>query len=410
MAQTQITWPKVNTAFLVIHGVGSHRPFEVLDDFTRNFLDVLRTDKNTNAKFRHELQRHNDWIESYISSYIDGIEGTPTLDFYEYYWDCYMTREIPVKELIEWIDKASDGAKYFYKYQMPELVKQYEKDKVDLFGDGEFRGYGVLLDHSRLIQWLIRLIASSPLRCITERLSRWTSLKDLVIYTTSDVRSQNYEIRRRILDGAVEELKLLLNSGRYDQIVVVGHSLGSAIAYDALDCISHDMNVSGGISPQVASKIKGLVTLGSPLDKIAFFFHERIPKENSIQRAILAHLHNFKRLPLTIDQPLKDRERTPKENSIQRAILAHLHNCRRRKLTIDQPFTDIEDPFPSKLDNCARWVNFYHKKDHISGHLDAYYVADEDNVQCEGTVPGVGIHSCYWHLEGVYDKIIQCFF
>jgi hypothetical protein len=377
MIQTEITWPKVNTAFLVIHGVGSHRPFEALDAFARNFLDVLRTDRDTNAKFRHELQRHNDhndWIESYISSYIDGIEGTPTLDFYEYYWDCYMCREITVRELIEWIDIASDGAKYFYKHEMPDLARQYEADGVDLFKDGEFRGYDVLINRFGLIQWLIRRIASSRFRFIIERLSRWTSLKDLVIYTTSDVRSQNYEIRRKILDGAVEELKSLLKSDRrYDQIVVVGHSLGSVIAYDALNRITQDINVPGGISQDAAGKIQGLITLGSPLDKVTFLFEERTPDRNLIQREILANLHSFKK----------------------------------RKLKIDQQIMDIRDPFQQKLD--VRWVNFYHLKDRIAGHLDAF--TPVENVPCEETVPGIGPHSCYWQLKrDVYDKIIDCFF
>lgn len=34
-------WPKLNTAFVVIHGAGSHRPFETLDKFVRGFWNVL---------------------------------------------------------------------------------------------------------------------------------------------------------------------------------------------------------------------------------------------------------------------------------------------------------------------------------------------------------------------------------
>jgi len=377
MDQTKITWPKMDTAFLVIHGVGAHKPFEVLDDFTRNFLDVLKVDKNVNVKCTHKVQRHNDWIESYIASYIDNSAGMPVLDFYEYYWDCYMTREITLGEVIAWLDKASDGARRFYKEEMPELAKKYEKDGVDLFKDGEFkpRGYSILLNSLGPIQLLIRVMSYLHLNCMIERLLEWPSFKDLVTYTTSDVRSQNYEIRRRILDGAVEELNLLLKSKRYKQIVVVGHSLGSVIAYDALDRIAHDMNVPGGIQVDAASQIKGLVTLGSPLDKVAFFFTEHMPRKNWIQRAILAHFHNFKR----------------------------------RELTIDKPFKDIGDPFQTKLG--ARWLNFYHEKDLISGHLDAYYVADEDNVLCKETIPGTSVHSCYWQLRREFhDKIIQCFF
>jgi len=379
MIQTQITWPKMNTAFLVIHGVGVHKPFETLDNFTRNFLESFKEkNKTANITRKHGVRRHNDWhndwIESYIGTEVDGIQGMRRLDFYEYYWDCYMTRDITVRELIKWIDTISNGGEYFYKYEMPDLAKQYGLDEVDSFKGGEFHGYAFLLNRSAIIQLLIRLIAYSPLRFIAERMSLWTALKDLVIYTTSDVRSQNYEIRRKILDGAVEELKLLLKSD-YDQIIVVGHSLGSVIAYDALDRIQHDMNVPGDISPQEARRIKGLVTLGSPLDKIAFLFSEPRRRDKTIQRAILAHLHSF----------------------------------RRRKLKIDEDYKDIKNPFPKKLG--TRWLNFYHNKDVLGGHLDAYYLGRKDNVKCTGQVPHIDTHSCYWQLRGeVHDKIIQCFF
>ena len=406
MQQTEITWPKEDTAFLIIHGVGPHKPFEALDDFAGNFLHALqarikKVDKNLKVKCRHEVLRHNDWIESYIAAYVDGIEGMRRLDFYEYYWDCYMTRDITVRELIDWVDKISNGGKYFYRYQMPHLAKQYGKDKVDLFNDGEFQGYAALLNRSVVIQLLIRLITYSPLRFIAERLSQWASLKDLVIYTTSDVRSQNYEIRRKILDGAVEELKLLLKSDwRYDQIIVVGHSLGSVIAYDALDRIQQDMNVPNDPKAVPTSKIKGLVTLGSPLDKVAFFFHEHIPKENSIQRAILAHLHNFKRRPLTTDKG-------PQVSLLDK--IAFFFHLKRRPSTKGKDFKDIADPFKQGLN--AKWLNFYHRKDLIGGHLDAYDLAPKDNVECTMELPHVGAHSCYWQLRGeVHDKIIECFF
>lgn len=369
----------MNTAFLVIHGVGVHKPFETLDNFTRNFLEAFKEkNKTANITRKHGVRRHNDWhndwIESYIGTEVDGIQGMRRLDFYEYYWDCYMTRDITVRELIKWIDTISNGGEYFYKYEMPDLAKQYGLDEVDSFKGGEFHGYAFLLNRSAIIQLLIRLIAYSPLRFIAERMSLWTALKDLVIYTTSDVRSQNYEIRRKILDGAVEELKLLLKSD-YDQIIVVGHSLGSVIAYDALDRIQHDMNVPGDISPQEARRIKGLVTLGSPLDKIAFLFSEPRRRDKTIQRAILAHLHSF----------------------------------RRRKLKIDEDYKDIKNPFPKKLG--TRWLNFYHNKDVLGGHLDAYYLGRKDNVKCTGQVPHIDTHSCYWQLRGeVHDKIIQCFF
>ena len=57
----------------------------------------------------------------------------------------------------------------------------------------------------------------------------------------------------------------------YDKIAIIGHSLGSVIAYDTLNKLLTDDSLSG--SPLgVADRTCLLETFGSPLDKIAFFF------------------------------------------------------------------------------------------------------------------------------------------
>ncbi len=83
----------------------------------------------------------------------------------------------------------------------------------------------------------------------------------------------------------------------YDQIIVAGHSLGSVIAYDALNRVIQETNARR-VEKKEASKIIGLVTLGSPLDKLAFFFQVRTDEDKRVQRQILAHLHKFRAYPL----------------------------------------------------------------------------------------------------------------
>jgi len=372
-------WPEKNTAFVVIHGAGPHRPFQTLDSFVRGFWEVLK-EQNQASKIRwkHKLQRHKDWIENYISL---APKGKPTLDFYEYYWDCYMVHEVTIEDVFDWLNKASAGARRFYA-KMPELATEYEELGVDLFKDGEFKSGGYLI----LLGWLGRVLRVLPLlripiadSLIKPLLSVASKvivdlLGDVVIYTTADVRSRNYEIRQKVLRGAVEELRLLLENNYYEQIIVVGHSLGSVIAYDALNRITHDMNAKGGISPELAPKIVGLVTFGSPLDKIAFFFQEHTADEEYVRRQILAHFHGFKSLPLPGDQ---------------------------------KPIS-IENPIQPYLDG-ARWLNFYHLQDPISGPLDAYRV--DRNICCEKEVQRPDeAHSCYWTCDQMYRDIAAEFF
>ena len=342
-------------------------------------------EQNPDIQWQHRLRRRQGWIENYVSLALD---GKPAVDFYEYYWDCYMVHKVTGDEAFDWLARTSAGAKEFYKEQ-PDLAKRYQDLGIDLFKDGEFRSNGyvrVLLGsvaEAPLLRPLVPLLQSVPrvgpiLKAIIGWVSRWVigQLNDAVIYTTADPRSENYEVRGKVLSGAVEELRLLLESNDqergYQRIIVVGHSLGSVIGYDALNRINHDMNVSGGISKAVGGKVAGLVTFGSPLDKIAFYFRQQVPADNFVQSQILEHFHGFKRLP------------PPKREG-----------------------PEIKGPTEPLLDG-ARWLNFWHRGDWISGSLDAY--AGVENIECRESARGSGkAHASYWNSDHMYHAIAEAF-
>ncbi|MGD9100246.1 MAG: hypothetical protein PVF45_07170 [Anaerolineae bacterium] len=360
------TWPRKDTAFVVIHGAGAHRPFKRLDDFVRGFWQVLQG-PNPNVQWRHKLQRHEGWIESYVSL---AVEGKPALDFYEYYWDCYMDHEINLVDVIRWFDLVSSGAKKFYRAK-PEDRGPRAGEYLKLLGPV-----------GRLLGGLYRLritripVLGTSLTLFLNRLSRRVVelAGDVVIYVEADVRSQNYAIRQKVLRGAVEELKLLLEAGRYDQVIVAGHSLGSLISYDALNRITLDVNAGGGIPLKEAQKIAGLVTFGSPLDKVAFFFHQHTRDQEYVRRQILAHLHAFKR-------------RLPpgKQNPVS-----------------------IDNPIQHRMDQ-IQWLNFYHPRDPVSDSLVAYQV--DRNIACDAPVRGTAqAHEAYWTWDGMYEAIGEAFF
>jgi hypothetical protein len=392
-------WPKQNTAFLVIHGIGAHKPFATLDQFVRTFYEVLKEQNPTlNISIKHKLERHKDWIENYISL---ESEEMPTLDFYEYYWDCYMVHGVTMAEVMEWLDNASNGAQTFYN-KMPELVKKYQSAGVELFKDGEFefRGYHRIIvgaaSQIRLLSIIGPILVNMPkVGAIIKPLAHLASdritnlLGDLVIYTTSDVRARNYEIRQKILSGAVEELRLLLGNNHYGQIIVAGHSLGSVIAYDALNRVFQDMSVDGGICNDLTPKIAGLVTFGSPLDKIAFFFQDRLSPQQ--------------------DKPRKKQEFKLPENFVQRQILAHFHGYKGIKLPSDYAPIPIDNPFQHQFDKDESvWLNFFHKNDFVSGSLDAYKPVV--NMECKEDVGINGAHNHYWTCKNMYLNIANKYF
>jgi pimeloyl-ACP methyl ester carboxylesterase len=185
------------------------------------------------------------------------------------------------------------------------------------------------------------------------------------------LKSQFYAVRKQILDDAVNELRALLKENRYRRILVVGHSLGSVIGFDALNRISHEMN-TGGIAPNLASRITGFITFGSPLDKIAFFFREHTPDDEYLRRQILTHYHSFKARPLS-------EQHNPKE---------------------------ISNPFTGYLDH-VHWVNFWDAQDKVSGQLDFYRV--DENVQLRMNKGELNAHNGYWEYIGMYQKIVSRF-
>jgi len=101
---------------------------------------------------------------------------------------------------------------------------------------------------------------------------------DVTAYISSNKIDRFEEIRKKIKDAAKESAGAVYlakakdsDDFEYEKVAVVGHSLGSVIAYDTLNRLIAD--------DALASQTTGIVrrtglflTFGSPLDKIAFFF------------------------------------------------------------------------------------------------------------------------------------------
>ncbi len=128
---------------------------------------------------------------------------------------------------------------------------------------------------------------------------------DVAVYTDMDAKSKNYAARNAILAGSTAALRLLLACGEYDRVIVAGHSLGSVIAYDSINELIEQVNAAPGppwdtpnpdLSAAQLQRLKGLVTFGSPLDKVFYFFRERVKRDQSVRAQILAMLHSFRRV------------------------------------------------------------------------------------------------------------------
>ena len=133
---------------------------------------------------------------------------------------------------------------------------------------------------------------------------------DVAAYISPFKVSTFEEIRHDVQDRAKTVAKFIYQSGRsaneprYDKVFFVGHSLGSVIAYDALnDSINRDTVPNGwepGSQPgqlDVLARTRMLLTLGSPLDKIAFIFRTQVTNSEVQLRESLTTLLQ----PLVVD-------------------------------------------------------------------------------------------------------------
>lgn len=123
---------------------------------------------------------------------------------------------------------------------------------------------------------------------------RWFLIEfagDVAIYTSGykvsvfdQVRSA---IRQTVLDAAAPIYAARAGNAAdapwlYDHIIVVGHSLGSVIAYDTLNTlIADDLACSKGLD--VVGRTRYLLTFGSPLDKTAFVFSTHSTKTHDFR-------------------------------------------------------------------------------------------------------------------------------
>jgi hypothetical protein len=101
---------------------------------------------------------------------------------------------------------------------------------------------------------------------------------DVAIYVTSNKIDRFSEVREKIKDVAYKSASSVYhammehqNSFAYEKIAIIGHSLGSEIAYDTLNRLINEDRLAGG-TLRIPERTCLLETFGSPLNKIAFFF------------------------------------------------------------------------------------------------------------------------------------------
>ena len=416
-------------AILVIHGIGQQSPFDTLDSFARGFLKAAESyfgaENPADYKMAHrELPRRDpgaweSWQQYYLALDPGNAQASnaPSFDIFEYYWAYRMTGQATLRDIVDWLDRASHSAHKFYKppdsgsgqsgrkphanIPLPKdspINRLLEPGTQNFHRNGYLRfiGYSVPvalrwmegafrwmeelstspLRHLPYAGWIISILAELHSHLLKKAMGVLIDyLGDVVVYTTTDRKAEHFVIRQKILRDSRLALEALLANPRYDRVLVAGHSLGSVIAYDTLNRMHKAPPLTEADGAKVDyKKLKGLITFGSPLDKIAFFFRDEIDDEQWVRAQIINNLHSFMRRETLFES--------------QRGAV------------------DLADETSANLKDVV-WLNFYDYQDPISGHLDVY-LAENKRVD---TGLGFGAaHLGYWNCGAMYQQSLARFF
>jgi hypothetical protein len=221
---------------------------------------------------------------------------------------------------------------------------------------------GLLVAVSMLIRrLLVQYVGDVALYITPHTLDRFNNLRDKIRLYVFDAARAVYACR------STEAGKT--DQPQYEGVFIVGHSLGSVIAYDTLNQLLDQDTISDTGGLDVLNRTKLLLTFGSPLDKTAFLF--------SLQR-----------------------EKTSREREALAAAA--------QPLIVDPKFRD-----PGKFE----WINVYSHNDIISGRLDFYdppthsktrqLISPIKNIEDQEATTLLAAHVEYWDNQLVFQKLHQ---
>lgn len=101
-------------------------------------------------------------------------------------------------------------------------------------------------------------------------------LADVQAWSSYAETSENFRKREAVLTKSVDLLSHVVSQPACQRVVVIGHSLGTSVAYDTLLAAVHANRAINPQEPMTGrvdfNKISHFVTLASPIDKISYFF------------------------------------------------------------------------------------------------------------------------------------------
>jgi pimeloyl-ACP methyl ester carboxylesterase len=117
-------------------------------------------------------------------------------------------------------------------------------------------------------------------------------LGDVEAWATYEETDIKHMARNKVLDQSLELLTHVLGDPACERVTVIAHSLGTSVAHDALLALTRrnrafkpEDPIAG---PVPMNKIEHFVTMGSPIDKIEYFFESYSSPSHRYKRVVEA--------------------------------------------------------------------------------------------------------------------------
>ncbi|MEP1385546.1 MAG: hypothetical protein ABJK64_17325 [Paraglaciecola sp.] len=234
-------------AVVVIHGMGEQRPMETIREFVNH---VFKQDPN--LKNPHFWNKPSSVSESFEQRRLttnrpklpSGEDSLQRTDFYEYYW-AHHTVNTKWEHFVGWFQTLLVCRPKKYD-DHPNTLKPLWFALVGLliFAVLSVWGWGALVNYITdttckgklqiLFMGLATVVEIAFLFGLNWLKSKFTKyFGDVARYVRAN--PANINIRQAIRKGGIELVERIHETGDYDRVVIVGHSLGSIVAYDIIN-------------------------------------------------------------------------------------------------------------------------------------------------------------------------------
>ncbi|MEV6242645.1 hypothetical protein [Lentzea sp. NPDC051838] len=262
-------------AVVVIHGMGEQRAMDFLRSFVKAALWSPPDPKQKGQAKAQYWSKPDQMSELFEVRKFHAPENDkrPGTDFYEYYWAHHMEGNLPTHLwtlvrtlLLRWKVSGSLRLMWVLGWLTVLVLLGALALSANALSTQDGLTLAIVLGAIGLTG-LGRLVVRALIRVVVQGFAV-SHFGDVARYL--DRSPRNVAVRQKIRAEAVELIRRIHKSGRYDRVVVVGHSLGSIIGYDALCFLYPDFNSQHGSpeNPQVkatnALYLKGEALVKTP--------------------------------------------------------------------------------------------------------------------------------------------------